>query len=114
MVLGLSLDSVEQASSRELMELSLGHRSMLMPLRDHGQIFARVLGHGLHIKVGRESSLPATPRCAAAGAFVLHCTTARVSTGLTVRVHLDPKWLRRWSWLWCVCVEGGEEEGERR
>ena len=42
----------------------------------------------------RESSLPATPRCAATSAFVLHDTT--------VRVGLDPKW-QRWSW----CVEGG-------
>ena len=35
------------------------------------------------------SPLPTTPRCAAADAFILHSTTSRVSTRLTVRVDLD-------------------------
>ena len=49
----------------------------------------------------RSRSLPATPRCAAASAFVLHGATTRASTRLTVRVHLAPQWPRR-SWSWCV------------
>ena len=65
-------------------------------------------GGPLPLWPGTESSLPATPRCVAAPAFVLHGTTTRVSTRLTVRVDLDPKWTR-----WCWCVEG-EDEGERK
>ena len=63
-----------------------------------------------------ESSLPATPRCAAASAFVLHGTTTRVSTRLTVHVDRKPKLLR--TWWWCggeeVVVEGGEEASDLR
>ena len=65
-------------------------------------------GGPLPLCPGTNSSLPATPRCVAAPAFVLHGTTTRVSTRLTVRVDLDPKWTR-----WCWCVEG-EDEGERK
>ena len=56
----------------------------------------------------RSSRNPATPRCAAAGAFALHDTTTSVSSRLTVRVDRKKKWHRE------VAVCGGwgaEEEG---
>ena len=48
--------------------------------------------------------------CASCYATLRHClhvrtpcgSTTRVSTKLTVRVDLDPKWQRR-RWWWCVC-----------
>ena len=44
---------IELAPPRELMELSPAQRTV--QLLDHDQIFARVLGHWLHIKVGKNS-----------------------------------------------------------
>ena len=66
-------------------------------------------GEPLVLCPSTELPLHATPRCAAASKFVLHGTTTGVSTTLTVRVDLEPKWLRRWCYVW---REGGREGSE--
>ena len=67
-------------------------------------------GEPLVLCPSAKSSLPATPRRAAASAFILHGSITGASTKLTQRVDLDPIWLRRWWWS-CAWREGREKEG---